>query len=119
MKFIQIINALPSLNKLREQELSIKNLYKISKLMGNLEGEIAFYNQQRNKIMSQYCDIEGNQYVPREADVEKLNAEIGDLLNTEIECEIKEVVISTDENIKLSYNDLVKLKGFIKLEIQE
>ena len=115
MKFIQIIDALPSLQKLAEQELSIRNLYKISKLMGNLEGEVAFYNIQRNKIMSQYCDIVGNQYAPREADMEKLNAEMGELLNTEIEGDIKEVELDINENVKLSYNDLVALRGFVRI----
>lgn len=116
MKIIQVVNALPSLQKLATQDLSIKKLYKISKLLGNLDNEIAFYNEQRNKILSQYCDIVGNQYVPRKEDEDKLNAEMNELLDTDIECEIKEVVIGVDENIKLSYNDLVQLKGFVSLE---
>ena len=116
MKFGQIIEALPSLQKLAGQELSIKNLYKISKLMGNLENEIAFYNTQRSKILSQYCDIVGNQYVPREENIDKLNAEMGELMNTDVECEIKEVVIGLDEDVKLSYNDLVSLRGFVQIE---
>lgn len=116
MKIIQVVNALPSLQKLATQDLSIKKLYKISKLLGNLDNEIAFYHEQRNKILSQYCDIVGNQYVPRKEDEDKLNAAMGELLDTDIECEIKEVVIGVDENIKLSYNDLVQLKGFVSLE---
>lgn len=116
MKFRQVIDALPSLQKLAGQELSIKNLYKTSKLMGSLENEIAFYNTQRDKILSQYCDVAGNQYVPRENDIDKLNAAMGELLETDVECEIKEVVIGLDENIRLSYNDLMALRGFIKIE---
>jgi hypothetical protein len=116
MKIIQVVNALPSLQKLATQDLSIKKLYKISKLLGNLDNEITFYNEQRNKILSQYCDIVGNQYVPRKEDEVKLNAEMNELLDTDIECDVKEVVIGTDENIKLSYNDLVQLKGFVSLE---
>lgn len=116
MKIIQVVNALPSLQKLAGQELTIKKLYKISKLLGNLENEIAFYNTQRNKILTQYCDIVGNQYVPRKEDEAKLNAELNELLDTEIECDIKEVVLGDDENIKLSYNDLVALEGFVRIE---
>jgi hypothetical protein len=115
MKFSQVIDALPSLQKLAGQELSIKKLYKISKLLGNLEGEIAFYNEQRNKILSQYCDVVGNQFKPREEDIGKLNAEMGELLDTDIECEINEVAIGVDEDIKLSYNDLVALRGFVRI----
>lgn len=116
MKFSQVVNALPSLQKLAGQDLSIKKLYKISKLLGNLESEIAFYDAQRNKILSQYCDVVGNQYVPRKEDEKKMVAEINELLDTDIECEIVEVVIGTDENIKLSYNDIVALRGIVRIE---
>ena len=116
MKIKQVVEALPSLQKLAGQDLSIKKLYKISKLLGSLDNEIAFYNVQRNKILSQYCDVVGNQYVPRKEDEAKLNTELGELLDTDIECEIKEVVLGIDENIKLSYNDLVALKGFVVIE---
>ena len=119
MKIKQVVEALPSLQKLAGQDLSIKKLYKVSKLLGNLENEVAFYDKQRSKILSQYCDIEGNQYVPRKEDMEKLNAELGELLDTDIECEIKEVIIDIDEDVKLSYNDLVALKGFVRIEGEE
>ena len=116
MKFRQVIDALPSLQKLAGQDLSIKKLYKISKLLGSLENEIAFYNEQRGKILTQYCDIVGNQYVPRAEDEAQLSIAMNELLDTDIECEIKEVVLGIDENIKLSYNDLVALKGFVAIE---
>ena len=116
MKIIQVVNALPSLQKLAGQDLSIKKLYKVSKLLGNLESEIAFYNEQRGKILSKYCDIDGNQYVPRKEDEAMLNSEMNELLNTEIECNINEVVIGIDEDVKLSYNDLMSLDGFIRIE---
>lgn len=119
MKIIQVVNALPSLQKLAGQELSAKKLYKISKLFGNLESEIAFYNEQRSKILAQYCDIVGNQYVPRAECGEKLNAELNELLDIDIECEIKEVVLSEDDDVKLSYNDLVALQGLVRIEGEE
>lgn len=116
MKMIQVINALPALQKLAKQELSIKKLYKVSKLLNNLENEMSFYNEQRNKILTKYCDIADNQYVPRKEDEERLNAEMTELFNTDIECEIKEVTLGMDEDIKLSYNDLMALQGFVSLE---
>jgi hypothetical protein len=119
MKIIQVVEALPSLQKLAGQDLSIKKLYKVSKLLGNLENEIAFYNTQRGKIMSKYCDVVDNQYSPREEDMGKLNAELGELLDTDIEYEVKEVAIGIDEDVKLSYNDLVALKGFVRIEGEE
>jgi hypothetical protein len=119
MKIIQVINALPSLQKLAGQDLSIKKLYKISKLLGNLDNEIAFYDEQRNKILAKYCDVVGNQYVPREEDTQKLNVELSELLDTDIDYEVKEVVIDDTEDVKLSYNDIVALEGFVRIEGEE
>lgn len=116
MKIMQVVNALPSLQKLAGCELSLPKLYKISKLLGNLEHEIAFYNEQRNKILAKYCDVVGNQYVPRAEDEAKLNAEMAALLNMEIESEVVEVAIGVDENVKLSYNDLMAMSGFVRIE---
>lgn len=116
MKIVQVVDALPSLQKLAAQDLSIKILYKVSKLLGNLDNEIAFYTEKRNRILSQYCDIVGNQYVPRKENEAQLNAEIKELLDIDIECDIKEVVIGTNEDVKLSYNDLVALRGFVRIE---
>ena len=115
MKFKQIVEALPSLQKLAKQDLSIKKLYKISKLLGSLEQEIAFYNTQRNKIFAQHCDIVGNQYVTRPGEEEVLNAEIGELLDTDVECDVHEVTLGIEEDVKLSYNDLVALSGIVSL----
>ena len=119
MKIIQIVNALPSLQKLAGQDLSIKKLYKVSKLLGNLENEIAFYNEQSSKILSQYCDVVGNQYVPRQGCEDKMNAAMNELLDTDVECDIKEVVLGTNENIKMSFNDLMALQGFVGIEGDE
>lgn len=119
MKIIQVVNALPALKKLANYELTLQKLYNVKKLLGNLENEIAFYNEQRNKILTKYCDVVGNQYVPRKEDMDKLNAELDELLNTDIECEIKEVAIGIDEDVKLSYNDLIVLQGFVRIEGDE
>lgn len=116
MKLSQIINALPSLQKIAGQELPMKKLYQISKLLGNLENEIAFYNAQKDKLINTYCDIVDGRYIPRKGEEKQLNEKMNELLQTEIESEIKEVSLRTDDDIRLSYNDLVALKGFISIE---
>lgn len=119
MKYLQVVNALPSLQKLAKQDMSIKKAYKISGLFNKLDDEMVFYNSQKEKILSKYCDIVGNQYVPRREDEIKLNAELNELLDTDIDCEVKEVVIDDCEDIKLSYNDIVALQGFVRIEGEE
>lgn len=115
MKLIQLVNALPSLQKLAGYELTLQKLYNIKKLMGRLDSELAFYYEQREKILLKHGEIHGNQYIPRDGELDKANAKLDELLNTEIEGEIKEVVLTLDENIKLSYNDLVALEGFVRI----
>lgn len=116
MKIKQVVEALPSLQKLAGQDLSIKKLYRISKLLGNLEKEIAFFNEQKSKLLTKYCDVVGNQYVPRTETEAQFAQEFNELLDTDIECEIREVVISDNEDVKLSYNDLVALSGLVRIE---
>ena len=116
MKIRQIVEARPSLQKLAAQDLSIKTLYKISKLLGKLDEELAFYNEHRGKILGKYCDIVDNRYVPREDELANLDVEMGELLDTDIEYEVKEVAIRIDEDVKLSYSDLVALRGFVRIE---
>ena len=114
MKLIKIVDALPSLQKLAKCELGLQKLYKISKLLDTLEDEISFYHKQRKQILEKYCDLVGDQYIPREE--EKLNAEMSELLNMEVESQISEVTLSLEDDVKLSYNDLVALNGFVRIE---
>ena len=116
MKIVQIVDALPSLQKLAKQDLSIKKLYQISKLMSKLDTELAFYNERRNQICTQYCDVVDGKYVVREVDEDKFNMAMSELLNLDVQCDIVEVAIDVSENIKLSYNDIVALKGFVSIE---
>lgn len=118
MKIRQVVDALPSLQKLAGQDLSIKKLYKISKLLSNLENEIAFFNAQKSKLFAQYCDIVDNQYVPRKEDEAEFAQKFNELLDTDID-DVQEVMISDNEDVKLSYNDLMALKGFVGIEGEE
>lgn len=116
MKIIQVVDVRPSLQKLAAQDLSLKTLYKVSKLLDKLEEELVFYSTQREKILEKYCEFKDGQYQPKKEDMEKLNTEIKELLEVEIDSDIKEVTIGVNEDVKLSYNDIVALKGFIRIE---
>jgi len=116
MKLRNVIEALPALQKLAKQDMSIKKLYKISMLMGSLEKEITFFNTQRTNILQRYCEMVEGQYVPRQDCVKEYNEKMTELLNTDIDSEICVVDIADDEDIRLSYNDIVVLKGFIRIE---
>ena len=114
MKLGKIINALPALQKLAGEDLTIKTLYRVSKLMQRLEKEIDFFNAERNKAIEELCVKEkGAQCKIPEENREALDKRLEDLSNLDIEPEIEPTKISSDENMRLSYNDLKALEGLV------
>lgn len=116
MKLKNIIEALPALQKLASEDLTIKTLYKVKKLMERLDKEIEFYNSERNKAIEQLCKLEdGTKYIIPDENREALNKRLQELSDVSVEPPIEPLVIFTDENIRLSYKDLKALEGIVEL----
>lgn len=119
MKIKNIVNALPSLQKLAAVELPCRVLYKINKLMDSLESELKFYNKQRDQIFQKYnVQMENGNLKLQGNDIEAFEREFNDLLNLEIE-DIKSIDVPADDNIKLSYNDIKALEGIINIQFED
>jgi hypothetical protein len=115
-----LVNALPALQKLGKQDLPLKTLYKVSCVLKKLDENLDFYNKQRRELTLKYCTKRDNKYFPKEGCKEEYNAKLTELLELEVEMGIEvPVVISPNENITLSYNDLVALEKFIKIDFVE
>lgn len=116
MKLKNIIDALPALQKLASEDLTIKTLYKVKKLMERLDKEIEFYNSERNKAIEQLCRQEyGTKYIIPNENREALNNRLQELLDVTVEPPIEPLMIFTGENIRLSYKDLKALEGIVEL----
>ena len=116
MKLGKIINALPALQKLAGEDLTVRTLYKINKLMRRLDKEIDFFNSERNKAIEELCEKdEGNKFRIPEENREALNKRLHELSDLGIEPDIEPVRLTDNENIRLSYNDLKALEGIIEL----
>lgn len=116
MKLKNIVEALPALQKLASEDLTIKTLYKVKKLMERLDKEIEFYNSERNKAIEQLCKQEdGTKYIIPDENREALNNRLQELLDVTVEPPIEPLVIFTGENIRLSYKDLKALEGIVEL----
>lgn len=115
MKLRKVVEALPSLQKLSAAELSLKRLYWVRKLIRKLEAEIAFFNEERRKILEKYKD--GGKMRPEA--VKDANREIEDLLNVDVEVDFQIAEISDEEEVKLSNNDVEALEGFVKILFTE
>ena len=54
LKNIELINAVGGLRKLNEASLPIKISYKVTKNIMTIEGELAVYNAEKQKLINKY-----------------------------------------------------------------
>lgn len=120
MKLGNVVNALPALQKLAGENLTPKTLYWVSKTLSKLDGEINFFNDERAKIAKELGnEVETDKWEIPVENRPEFERRMVDLLNVEIEAEFKVVKLPVTENIRLSYNDLRMLDGFVELELAE
>lgn len=120
MKIKNIISAVASLQKIASAELSMKTLYSVSKLMKKVETELDFYNMERQKIAEKYgTRIDDETFRISDDKKKDYEREMSELLDIEIEEDIKPITLPFNENVKLSYNDLIALEGFVDVQFEE
>ena len=120
MKLGNVVNALPALQKLAGENLTPKTLYWVGKTLSKLDGEINFFNEERAKIAKELGnEVETDKWEIPVENRPEFERRMVDLLNVEIEAEFKVVKLPVTENIRLSYNDLRMLDGFVELELAE
>ena len=120
MRIGQIVNALPALQKLGNENLTLKTLYWVNKLLSALDKELSFYNAQQRKILNELgTEVQpGKWEIPPEIREQYL-ARMTELANIEIEGDFKVVKLPMTENISLSYNDMKMLEGLVELDFVE
>ena len=120
MKLSNIVNAVPALQKLAGTNLSPKTLYWISKLMGKVDRELAFFNAEREKAIRELGkEMENGKWEISAENREALDRRIADLLDIDIDDDFKVAKIPTSENITMSYTELKTLEGLVELELEE
>lgn len=118
MKLGTVVNAVPALQKLAGEALTPKTLYWVSKLLSKLDIEIDFYNEERRKIVTSLGkEVETDKWEIPPEKREEFNSRMTELFNIEIEVDYKVVQLPTTENVKLSYNDIRMLDGFVELAL--
>lgn len=116
MKLGNVVTSLPALQKLAAETLTPKTLYRVSKLLSKLDGEVSFFNEERAKIFKELGkERENDQWEISAENREEYEKKMNDLLNVDIETDFKAVQIPVSENMKMSYNDLRMLDGFVEL----
>ena len=120
MKMVQIVNAIPALQKLAGENLTPKTLYHVSKLLSKLDEEIQFYQTEYYKIVSAL----GTEISPDKWDIppenrEELTRRVEELNDIDVDIELTVVKLPTSEHFTLSYKDLCLLKDLVELDFIE
>lgn len=120
MNMKTLVDALPSIRKIAGQELSMKTLYRVKRLLDKLEAHLRIYDEQRTKIMERCCVVEGGKYVPKPDMAETLEADMRELLDVEIDMDgIQAIRLPAEEDLRLSYADLCALAGLVEIDFEE
>lgn len=120
MKLRTLFNAYPALTKLAGQDLPLKELYKLSRILRAFEGDIRFFMDQRSEIFQKYGTVQEGEVVVRPECAEELAAALDEL--GEIDADVDTAALglplelSTEENVRLSFNDLQMLEGIFELK---
>lgn len=117
MRMADLIQAQDAFKKLAAQDLSLKTLYKIFKLLDEVEAQLKFYESQRMKLLGKYCRYENGTYAPIPEFEAEFNDKVRELMNLELGIDEEDlpIRISEAEDAKLSYSDLYALKKFIEI----
>ena len=122
MKLRTLYNAYPALTKLAGQDLPLKELYKLSKILRAFEGDIRFYMEQRNEFFRKYGAEQDGEIVLLPEHAEEFAAAMDELGEIDADADTVSLglpmELDTDgtENVRLSYNDLQMLEGIVELK---
>ena len=92
-----ILNDTNSLAVISQKQLPIKVSYAIAKNIKKLESELKIYNEERQKLIDQYCikDNEGNNVIDEnnnlkiaDEHLDAWNKEINELMDIEVDIDI-------------------------------
>lgn len=116
IKLYEILNSIDILQQLRNQKFSIKVSYKIQRNLKQIQNEIDEINKIKKELIDKYSeDLEDKKKFIPENKIEKINKELQDLLEEEIELDI--LKINIDEFIlDISPNELSKIEWMIEFK---
>lgn len=121
MKIRKIVEATPALREVANQRLPMKTLYKVTKLIREVQPQLDFYDEQYHKLLTEYCTEDEGGFILPGTNKKEFDTALNELLDVDVEVNIELVSIpeKETENLKLSYNDICSLEGFIEIEFSE
>jgi hypothetical protein len=118
-----LLNSIPTLKKLSQEQLPIKISYVISKNIKNIEEELVVYEEERQKLLKQYAELdkEGKpkvndkgHYVIKPENQLEFNKGVLELLGIETDVNISKIDLNALEGLKISPLELTSINFMIK-----
>ncbi|WP_042682535.1 hypothetical protein [Anaerosalibacter massiliensis] len=118
-----LLNSIPTLRELSKEQLPIKVSYVISKNIKNIEEELVVYEEERQKLLKQYAELdkEGKpkindkgHYVIKNEKQADFNKGVLELLDIETDVNISKINLNALEGLKISPLELTSIDFMIK-----
>lgn len=119
MTLRNIVKAAPVLQKLTAYELSISQLYYVSKLVKAVNAELAIYDAGRRELIERHCDRNGDKLTYKDGTGEAFNRELQELLDVDVDLGVKPLVLTERDNIRLTLCDMDAVEGLVEIKIEE
>ena len=121
----QLLNSSDSLKALSQKQLKARCAYAVGRLLKAADNEIASFNETRLELIKKYGekdengelknDEQGNVHIPQEV-ISEFNAELQDLLKTEIEINANKIKIEDIGDVEFTPAEMSQLDEFIEFE---
>lgn len=112
------------LRKLSNMKLPVKVSYAIAKNINTIDKELKVFISERDKLIKEYAikdehgnpKVENNQYLFPDGKEEECNSKYAELLDIEVELQLREINIDDliNSNVDLTPNDMLKLEFMLK-----
>jgi len=117
-----IFNATETFQAIMSQSVKGSLAFKIARLARELNKEMETFNEQRRKILEEYCikdengEIKQNengtvQIIPEK--ISEFNEEFTNLLNTEVEVNADKIPMDSIDNFNLTPQQIITIEMFI------
>lgn len=113
----EVLNAKPVLEKLVDEEISIKTAYRLSRIIKELNGELQHFEEQRQKLVHKHGEQqedapEGNITVPEENMLD-FQRELSELLTVDIELDCNPMHIDEFGDVKITTSEILLIDCFL------
>ena len=119
MTLRNIVKAAPVLQKLTRHEFSVAQLYRATKLINAVNAELAIYDAGRRELIERHCEKDGKKMKYKDGTGIAFNRELQELLDVEVELNVKPLVLTERDNIRLTLADMDALDGLVELKIDD